>query len=425
LGNFSVQYNIQSATLAVAILVSKEQGLPLAPEPSWAEYLLKGDVFIGASIGMFVMGMLGDHLGRQRALIITHLCTTVGALGSLFGSLSIRPGGRDDDLSVEVVYLNMAVCRALLGFGVGGVYPLSATCAAETGTTSQESINHAAYVFIWQAIGSTGPYVVGFACASLPLNVLWRVIMGLGAVPAAACMYLAIGTPESESFVNARSRSGGCCDGLKDMLRNDLGRFTGTGGAWFLFDIVYYGTALFTPTLLKAIFGSGLHIRWLCALNAFVLFFQVPGQMLTGWALARRSLKEVQIGGFLLFAGAFAIYAAVVHWGGKAIQFAALVLMLLVLGFGPNVTTYVYPTQCYETRVRSSAHGLSSAAGKAGAIAGTIVFPAIMAVGKLEHVAMVQIVVSLLGAAVSYGFLPRLGTTECNASTNSELLQAA
>ena len=74
--------------------------------------------------------------------------------------------------------------------------------------------------------------------------------------------------------------------------------------------------------------------------------------------------------------------------------------MILVLGFGPNVTTYVLPTQCYGAQIRSSAHGLSSAAGKLGAILGTVVFPAIMAVGRLEHVASVRIGVFLTQAQI-------------------------
>ena len=71
--------------------------------------------------------------------------------------------------------------------------------------------------------------------------------------------------------------------------------------------------------------------------------------------------------------------------------------------------------------VHSSAHGFSSASGKLGALTGTIVFPAIMAVGRLEHVAMVQLAVSILGAIVSFKFLPRLET----GNDSAELLPRA
>jgi hypothetical protein len=243
-------------------------------------------------------------------------------------------------------------------------------------------------------------------------------------------MYLAIGTPESESFVNARSGNSandGCFTGLKKLFRENARLLTGTAGSWLLFDIAYYGTVLNTPTFLKSIFGKHLHLRSLCALNFFVLMLQVPAQLLTTWALGpkKRSLRDVQLIGFCMFAVAFSAFAAVVHWLGSAFQFAALLVMILVLGFGPNVTTYVLPTQCYGAQIRSSAHGLSSAAGKLGAILGTVVFPAIMAVGRLEHVASVQAVVSLVGVLVTYAFVPRPGVAGGGNGVRAELLPAA
>lgn len=36
--------------------------------------------------------------------------------------------------------------------------------------------------------------------------------------------------------------------------------------------------------------------------------------------------------------------------------------------FGPNSTTFIVPGECFPTRYRSSAHGISAASGKVGAI---------------------------------------------------------
>ena len=179
-----------------------------------------------------------------------------------------------------------------------------------------------------QAVGSAASYLVGCVFADFPFNALWRVVVGLGAVPAAACVYLSCGVPESESFVNARSGNSandGCFTGLKKLFRENARLLTGTAGSWLLFDIAYYGTVLNTPTFLKSIFGKHLHLRSLCALNFFVLMLQVPAQLLTTWALGpkKRSLRDVQLIGFCMFAVAFSAFAAVVHWLGSAFQFAA------------------------------------------------------------------------------------------------------
>jgi len=42
--------------------------------------------------------------------------------------------------------------------------------------------------------------------------------------------------------------------------------------------------------------------------------------------------------------------------------------------FGPNVTTFVIPGEIFPTRYRSTAHGISAASGKLGAIIAQVAF---------------------------------------------------
>ncbi|GLJ22764.1 hypothetical protein SUGI_0428760 [Cryptomeria japonica] len=42
--------------------------------------------------------------------------------------------------------------------------------------------------------------------------------------------------------------------------------------------------------------------------------------------------------------------------------------------FGPNTTTFIVPTELFPARLRSTCHGISAAAGKAGAIIGAFGF---------------------------------------------------
>jgi PHS family inorganic phosphate transporter-like MFS transporter len=43
-------------------------------------------------------------------------------------------------------------------------------------------------------------------------------------------------------------------------------------------------------------------------------------------------------------------------------------LSQLVINLGPNCTTFLLPSEVFPTRVRGTAHGLSAAAGKCGAV---------------------------------------------------------
>jgi MFS transporter, PHS family, inorganic phosphate transporter len=44
------------------------------------------------------------------------------------------------------------------------------------------------------------------------------------------------------------------------------------------------------------------------------------------------------------------------------------------VNFGPNVTTFIVPGELFPTRYRSTAHGISAASGKLGAIVSQIIF---------------------------------------------------
>jgi nitrate/nitrite transporter NarK len=46
--------------------------------------------------------------------------------------------------------------------------------------------------------------------------------------------------------------------------------------------------------------------------------------------------------------------------------------------FGPNATTFVYPSEIFPVRVRTTAHGIAAAVGKIGGFFGVFLFPYLM-----------------------------------------------
>ena len=98
------------------------------------------------------MGYAGDVLGRRVAMAFTNLLTVLGALGSAVFTWGEPP----------VLYSILMACRFLIGVGVGGKYPLSATmrseaCKEDTGAHSGTQV---AVAFVWQTPGAVLPYVV-------------------------------------------------------------------------------------------------------------------------------------------------------------------------------------------------------------------------------------------------------------------------
>ncbi len=95
------------------------------------------------------MGYAGDVFGRNITMIATLSLVAVAALLSAIASTG-HP---------TQVYSTIIVTRFFLGIGVGGVYPLSATKAAEdskrgSNDKDEVDIGAAGFAFFWQVPGS-------------------------------------------------------------------------------------------------------------------------------------------------------------------------------------------------------------------------------------------------------------------------------
>merc|ERR1719191_397211 len=79
-------------------------------------------------------------------------------------------------------------------------------------------------------------------------------------------------------------------------------------------------------------------------------------------------------------------------------------LTFLFSNFGPNTTTFVIPVEIYPTVVRATCHGLSAAAGKVGAVIGTVAFSPMENAWGVSMVLAACGVVCLVGAAATMAF---------------------
>jgi PHS family inorganic phosphate transporter-like MFS transporter len=53
----------------------------------------------------------------------------------------------------------------------------------------------------------------------------------------------------------------------------------------------------------------------------------------------------------------------------------------IFFNFGPNTTTFIVPGECFPTRYRSTAHGISAASGKVGSIVAQVGFGLLKDIG--------------------------------------------
>src|SRR5579871_2004867 len=150
--------------------------------------LIGSTSLIAAALGSVVFGRLADYVGRRSIYGYTLIVLALGAIASAF--------------SPNVVWL--LIFRFILGLGIGGDYPLSATLMSEYANRKDRG-KLVTMVFSMQGVGLIlGPLVAIILLVSgLNHDLAWRIMLALGAVPALATFYLRRQIAETPRFALA------------------------------------------------------------------------------------------------------------------------------------------------------------------------------------------------------------------------------
>jgi len=405
MGFFTDAYDLFVIGTVAAILTTQWKLSTI--EVSW----VTGGAILGAFIGAFVFGRIADVVGRKAVYFTVAVIMVLGAIAS-----ALAPG-----------FLFLVVARFVLGLGIGGDYPVSAVLMSEYSNRKDRG-RLVGLVFSMQAVGLVVGPLVGLILLSsgMSSSLTWRIMLGLGAVPAAAVLYLRAKMPESPRFqarVNGNAQkaaaelhefAAGSIDasdatevsgplmGLREFLTNRrmLVLLLGTAGSWFLFDYAYYGNTLSLPSILKEVSPhASLETNLLLTLALFVAF-AVPGYLLAVWKMDRIGHRRLQFIGFAVMAACFLLLGAVPVLTTAVAPFIGIFgLSYLFTEFGPNTTTFVLPSEVFPVNMRTTGHGIAAGVGKLGAFVGVFIVPQLKA-----HVGLRGLLFVAGGAAV-LGFL--------------------
>src|SRR5581483_10670159 len=188
MGFFTDAYDLFVIGIA-STLVAKEWHLS-----SGRLALLNSAMLLAAFLGAMVFGRFADVGGRKRVYWMVAAIMIVGALGS-----ALSPS-----------FWVLIAFRFVLGFGVGGDYPVSAVMVSEYANRKDRG-KLVGMVFGTQALGLiVGPLIaLALLGAGFGNDTVWRVLLGLGALPAAAVIYLRTRMPESPRYrVQVAERGG-------------------------------------------------------------------------------------------------------------------------------------------------------------------------------------------------------------------------
>jgi PHS family inorganic phosphate transporter-like MFS transporter len=388
--------------------------------------LINSVSLLSAAFGSYIFGQLADRIGRHKIYGMTLL---VLAIGSILSALSPN------------IFFLLAF-RFVMGLGIGGDYPLSATLMSEYANRKDRG-KLITMVFSMQGLGLLlGPLVAIILLSSgIGQDLTWRLMLGFGAIPALATFYLRRKIAETPRFAlmmsgdlegaaqttnlvtNGKSsrKAGKAAHAQNKQVKRQAKKssfallFTqrylkwiiGAAGAWFLLDIAYYGTTTSNTLVLSALNPHANQVANMVAMLLIFLVAALPGYIVAALTIDKLGRRAIQCFGFAMMALTYGLLALV----PSLTQIAGAFLAVYALGyffteFGPNVTTFVYPAEIFPVRVRSSAHGLAASLGKFGAFVGAFAFPYLLSNLHLPGAMAFAAIVSLFGLILTFFTLP-------------------
>jgi MFS family permease len=357
---------------------------------------LNSTSLLAAVVGSLVFGRLADRMGRRTMAIVESAILVLAAALSAFAPS----------------FALLLVCRAVMGLAIGGDYSTSSIIASEFSHKSQRG-RLVATVFAMQGLGLVlGPlYATVLLWAGVPHDLAWRLMLGFGALPALVVGYLRVTMAETPRFALKQSAetAPGAVTNVRHRLtdRRFLLRLVGTAGSWFLLDVAFYGNSVSSSLILKSLTPDASLLGRVAVAGLIFLVAALPGYWIAAALLDRLGRRPIQVMGFVVMAVAYGLLALVPHI--MALPWLFLVVYAVsyfFIEFGPNTTTFVYPSELFPVEVRGTANGISAASGKFGAFLGAFLFPLILVQFKLPGLMGILAVLALIGALLTILVLP-------------------
>lgn len=397
--------------------------------PTSVSQALKTSTSAGIVIGQVIFGWLADKYGRRKMygvelgiILVSTLCCCLVAASQAVSFTGL-----------------MTFWRVIMGIGIGGDYPLSSVITSEFAPTRWRGAMMAA-VFSMQGIGQLFAAIVGlivtasfgstfrdassvndcdYTCQTAA-DRCWRIIIGVGAVPAVFALYYRITIPETPRYTFEVARdvekaaadikaycacqSEGEVDEIKQARMKQIASpalaippaswrdacdyflqwknakvLIGTTLSWFFLDFAFYGLGLNNQVVLQVIGyanGTSLHdILHRGAVGTIILVVagSLPGYWTSIFLIDTVGRKPLQIFGFFILTIIFGVLGFYYNHLNEGSLLALYVVANYFFQVGPNTTTFIIPGECFPTRYRSTGHGISAAMGKVGAIVAQVI----------------------------------------------------
>ncbi|KXN81580.1 hypothetical protein AN958_04419 [Leucoagaricus sp. SymC.cos] len=355
---------------------------------------LRSLAFAGTVVGMLLFGWLSDKMGRKFGMM------SASAIVAFFALLSAAPAGAHGSLSGMLAMLS--AMRFLVGIGIGAEYPCGSVSAAEQ--SEEENVYRYAQ-HRWVALSTYNMIVWGFVFAAFVplvlfwifgndhLRAIWRLSLGLGAVPAALVFVWRLSMEEPTRYRKDSMKRTKIP--YKLVFERYWVSLSAISVIWFLYDFIVYPFDIYSTTILNNITGGDDSLAVIFGWNVVINLMKVPGAIGGAFLLDFLDPKWTLIGALIIqsvvgFLMSGLYKPMTVHIAVFAVITLNLIRATIVAnwylkvvygifqslgGVGPGNCTILLAAKQSSTAVRGQYYGVAAAVGKLGAFVGTWAFP--------------------------------------------------
>ncbi|KAF5104287.1 hypothetical protein DV451_000783 [Geotrichum candidum] len=333
--------------------------------------------FVGTVVGQLVFGYVSDYHSRKIGMIVS---TVVLILFTILASASWGAGG-----SIYGMLAALTAYRFFIGIGIGGEYPAGSVACAEASVLMGKGKRNRWFVLFTNFMIDFGfvvsafvPLVLLWICGPTHLTPVWRLTLGLGAIPPMSLFWLRVKFEENDQFKENNMKNTRVPYWL--VIKYYLPRLIVVSLIWFIYDFSAYSFGIYSSQILSRVIKNGDNLHEVFGWNVVFNLFYLPGSFLGAFAadyLGPRLTLTIGVGlqgiiGFIM-AGLYEHLSA--HVGAFVVVFG----IFTTLGeFGPGDQIGLIASKTCATPIRGQYYGIAAAIGKIGAFVGTKSFPSII-----------------------------------------------
>lgn len=403
--------------ISVVILhINHDLGLSPAMEGLVGAASLLG-IFIGAPL----LGYLTDKFGRQKMFMVDIISFIVIGVAQAFVT-----GG-----------VSLAILRFLLGMAIGAEYSIGAPMLSEFAPARERGSKLAFLELCWR-IGFLIAVLLGYAL--LRLGVSWKWILATSAIPALVVLGLRIGLPESPRWLLRHGHEAEA----REIVEKHMGPE--------FFEAEEFAAESVGEDGYRKLFRKGqlrrtvfVCIFWTCIVTPYFAIFtyapkvleslnvksQATGTILSNTVGAIGALIGLlaidRIGRRRMLIGPFWVQMVVLLVVGLWTNAPSWVLVLGLAVFAlvnsySDILTAVYPSEIFDTDIRSSGVGLGSAMSRIGAFLGTYLLPIGMGTIGIKWCMVIGAGLCVIGAVTGQFMAPETMNRSLTRTSTGDLM---